>query len=73
VASLSIDTQELDRLIEAYKRHINKCRRQSLSVFSPMGKEMGYRDQEIIMTATLDALRDLRDLRERLDQERQTI
>jgi hypothetical protein len=65
--SRGIDRQELDRIIDAYKRHLNKCRRQSLSVFSPMGEEMGYRDQEIIMTATLDALRDLR---ERLQQER---
>ena len=61
-----IDSRELDRLIEAYKRHLNKCRHQSLSVFSPMGEEMGYRDQEMIMTATLDALRDLR---QRLNQE----
>lgn len=55
-----IDIQELDRLIEAYKHHMLKCRKQSLSIFSPIGEEMGYRDQEIIMTATLDALRDLR-------------
>lgn len=64
-AGRRIDVQELDRLIDAYKRHLNKARRQSLSVFSPMGEEMGYRDQEIIMTATLDALRELR---ERLEQ-----
>ncbi len=63
-----IDRQELDRLIEAYKRHMTKCRKQSLSIFSPIGEEMGYRDQEIIMTATLDALRDLR---ERLNSETQ--
>ncbi len=56
-----IDTQKLDGLIQAYKRHMIKCRNQSLSVFSPVGEEMGYRDQEIIMTATLDALRDLRE------------
>jgi hypothetical protein len=56
-----IDVQELDRLIEAYRRHLMKCRKQSLSIFSPIGEEMGYRDQEIIMTATLDALRDLRE------------
>lgn len=61
LAGREIKTQDLDKLIAAYKRHLNKCRRQSLSVFSPMGEEMGYRDQEIIMTATLDALRDLRD------------
>lgn len=54
-----VDLQQLDRLITAYKRHMDKCRRQSLSVLSPMGEEMGYRDQEIIMTATLDALREL--------------
>ncbi len=58
-AGRKIDIHELARLIEAYKRHLDKCRHQSLSVFSPMGEEMGYRDQEIIMTATLDALRDL--------------
>ncbi|MDJ0808251.1 MAG: hypothetical protein QNJ78_15645 [Gammaproteobacteria bacterium] len=69
VTGREIDRQDLDRIIEAYKRHLNKCRRQSLSVFSPMGEEMGYRDQEIIMTATLDALRDLR---ERLEQEART-
>ncbi|MET0051695.1 MAG: TAXI family TRAP transporter solute-binding subunit, partial [Candidatus Thiodiazotropha sp.] len=63
-----IDVQELDRLIEAYKHHMDKCRRQSLSIFSPIGEEMGYRDQEIIMTATLDALRELR---ERLARENQ--
>jgi hypothetical protein len=57
----NIDMRELDRLTGAYKKHLDKCRRQSLSVFSPMGEEMGYRDQEIIMTATLDALRDLRE------------
>ncbi|MET0064726.1 MAG: TAXI family TRAP transporter solute-binding subunit [Candidatus Thiodiazotropha sp.] len=61
----SIDTRELDRLIDAYRHHMDKCRRQSLSIFSPIGEEMGYRDQEIIMTATLDALRELR---VRLDQ-----
>ena len=61
-----IDPHGLDRLIEAYKRLLDKCRRQSLSVFSPMGEEMGYRDQEIIMTTTLDALRDLR---QRLNQQ----
>ena len=54
-----IDPQELSQLISRYKRHLEKCRRQSLSVLSPMGEEMGYRDQEIIMTATLDALRSL--------------
>ncbi len=54
-----IDPQELSQLITLYKRHLEKCRRQSLSVLSPMGEEMGYRDQEIIMTATLDALRSL--------------
>lgn len=54
-----IDPLELKRLILRYKRHMEKCRRQSLSVLSPMGEEMGYRDQEIIMTTTLDALRDL--------------
>ncbi len=32
-----------------------------------MGEEMGYRDQEIIMTATLDALRELR---QRLNREK---
>ncbi len=61
-----IDLAKLDRLIEAYKRHLTKARRQSLSVFSPLGEEMGYRDQEMIMTATLDALRELR---QRLDRE----
>lgn len=70
MAGRVIVTQELDRLIEAYRRNLNKCRHQSLSVFSPMGEEMGYRDQEIIMTATLDALRDLR---ERLEQEKETV
>ncbi len=65
-AGRQIDPQKLNRLIEAYKRHLNKARRQSLSVLSPMGEEMGYRDQEIIMTATLDALRELR---QRLDRE----
>ncbi len=70
MADRVLDTQELDRLIDAYKHHLNKCRHQSLSVFSPMGEEMGYRDQEIIMTATLDALRDLR---ERLEQEKETV
>ncbi len=55
-----IDLEELDKLIGAYQRHMDKCRRQSLSVFSPMGEEMGYRDQEVLMTLTLDALRDLR-------------
>ncbi len=70
LAGREIDRQDLDRLIEAYKRHLDKCRHQSLSVFSPMGEEMGYRDQEIIMTATLDALRDLR---ERLDRERESL
>ena len=54
-----VDLHDLARIIDAYKRHMNRCRRQSLSVLSPMGEEMGYRDQEIIMTATLDALRDL--------------
>lgn len=54
-----IETRELERLIDAYKNHLIKCRKQSLSIFSPIGEEMGYRDQEIIMTATLDALRDL--------------
>ena len=66
-AGRQIDPEKLNKLIEAYKRHLNKARRQSLSVFSPMGEEMGYRDQEIIMTATLDALRDLR---QRLDREK---
>lgn len=68
-AGRRIDPQQLDRLIEAYQRHLRKCRRQSLSVFSPMGEEMGYRDQEILMTATLDALRDLR---HRLDKTNET-
>ena len=60
-----IDLEVLDKLIQAYERHMDKCRRQSLSVFSPMGEEMGYRDQEVLMTLTLDALRDLR---QRLDR-----
>ena len=55
-----IDRHELERIIEGYRRHLEKCRHQSLSVLSPMGEEMGYRDQEIIMTATLDVMRDLR-------------
>lgn len=59
-AQSQIDLQSLDKLITAYHRHLDKCRRQSLSVFSPMGEEMSYRDQEILMTQTLDALRDLR-------------
>lgn len=58
-AGRKIDTTELGKLISRYKQHLEKCRRQSLSVISPMGEEMGYRDQEIIMTATIDALRDL--------------
>lgn len=60
-AGRAVELGRLDQLIAAYKRHLEKCRRQSLSIFSPLGEEMGYRDQEIIMTATLDALRDLRD------------
>jgi len=55
-----IDLEGLDKLIKAYQRHMEKCRHRSLSIFSPMGEEMGYRDQEILMTLTLDALRDLR-------------
>lgn len=54
-----LDAAKLDTLIDVYRRHLKKCRRQSLSVLSPLGEEMGYRDQEIIMTATLDALREL--------------
>jgi len=54
------DIRELDRLIAAYRKQLDRCRSQSLSVFSPMGEKMGYRDQEIMMNATLDALRDLR-------------
>lgn len=56
-----LDLNKLDSLIASYNRHLEKCRHQSLSVFSPLGEEMGYRDQEIIMNATLDALRDLRE------------
>lgn len=59
-AGRAIDPQRLDKLIQAYNRHLEKCRRQSLSVLSPLGEEMGYRDQEIIMTATLDALKQFR-------------
>jgi hypothetical protein len=65
----TVDVRELDRLITAYRRHLDRCRRQSLSVFSPMGEEMGYRDQEIMMNATLDALRELR---QRLQPDAQT-
>jgi TRAP-type uncharacterized transport system substrate-binding protein len=64
ISRRKIDLVELDKLIEAYEGHMRTCRRQSLSVFSPMGEEMGYRDQEVLMTLTLDALRELR---QRLD------
>jgi len=33
-----VDLQELERVIEGYRRHMGKCRRQSLSVLSPMGE-----------------------------------
>ena len=56
----TLDVSKLDKLIAAYRRHLQRCRHQSLSILSPLGEEMGYRDQEIIMTATLDALRALR-------------
>lgn len=61
-AAQPVDPLALDRIIESYQRHMLQCRKLSLSIFSPMGEEMAYRDQEIIMTATLDALRDLREL-----------
>ncbi len=54
-----ITPEKLNQLIARYNHHLERCRRQSLSVLSPMGEEMGYRDQEIIMTATLDALNSL--------------
>jgi hypothetical protein len=59
-AGRDLNTGKLEKVIAGYRRHLDKCRRQSLSILSPLGEEMGYRDQEIIMTATLDALRELR-------------
>ena len=52
----------VDRLATLYRR----CRRQSVSVFVPMGGEMAYRYQEALIQ---DLLRALRDLSARMDAE----
>jgi hypothetical protein len=45
------------RAMQALEALYGRCRRQSLSIFVPMGGEMAYRYQENLMTDLLRALR----------------
>jgi TRAP-type uncharacterized transport system substrate-binding protein len=54
----------LDRLIERSRRLLARCREQSQSPLVPMGQEMGYRYQEVLI---VEVLFGLRKFREKLD------
>jgi hypothetical protein len=47
----------LDRLVEDFGTLLERCRKHSLSVLVPMGQEMGYRYQEVLIVDWLRALR----------------
>ena len=51
----------IDALIARLAALAEDCRRQSLSVFAPMGEEMSYRYQETLISDLLHALRSLRE------------
>jgi hypothetical protein len=55
----------VDELIERLAKLLNRCRRQSLSVLVPMGQEMSYRYQEVLIVELLRALRLFREKRDR--------
>ena len=54
----------LDTLIQDLAELLERCRKHSLSVLVPMGQEMGYRYQEVLI---VDLLRALRIFRAKLD------
>jgi hypothetical protein len=51
----------IDALIARLAALAEDCRKQSLSVFAPMGEEMSYRYQETLISDLLHALRSLRE------------
>jgi TRAP-type uncharacterized transport system substrate-binding protein len=51
----------VDRLIERARRLLDRCRAQSQSPLVPMGQEMGYRYQEVLIVEMLYGLRKFRE------------
>jgi TRAP-type uncharacterized transport system substrate-binding protein len=51
----------VDRLIERSRRLLDRCRAQSQSPLVPMGQEMGYRYQEMLIVEMLYGLRKFRE------------
>jgi TRAP-type uncharacterized transport system substrate-binding protein len=50
----------VDRLIERSRKLLERCREQSLSLLVPMGQEMAYRYQEVLIVEMLSGLRKFR-------------